>query len=49
MRFFKNNRAFDIKKAQERLGYAPQVTLDEGLARTVAWYREQGLLPAKRG
>ena len=46
VRFFKNNRAFDIKKAQDLLGFAPQVTLDDGLARTVAWYREQGLLPA---
>ena len=49
VRFFKNNRAFDITKARERLGYAPRVDLDEGLARTVAWYREQGLLPAAPG
>ena len=49
VRFFKNNRAFDIREARERLGYAPQVDLDDGLARTVAWYREQGLLPAARG
>lgn len=49
VRFFKNNRAFDISKAEKSLGYRPAVTLDDGLARTVAWYREQGLLPAKSG
>lgn len=28
------------KKARERLGWAPELSLDEGLQRTVAWYRE---------
>jgi CDP-glucose 4,6-dehydratase len=32
----------DATKARSRLGWAPRFTLDEGLARTVAWYR--GLL-----
>ena len=44
VRFFRNNRAFSIEKARERLGYAPQVSLEEGMARTVAWYRENGYL-----
>jgi len=44
VRFFRNNRAFDITKARERLGYAPQVDLEEGMRRTVEWYRAQGLL-----
>lgn len=46
VRFYKNNRAFDIGKARRMLGYEPRIDLDEGMARTVAWYREQALLPA---
>jgi dTDP-glucose 4,6-dehydratase len=30
-----------IKKAQRILGYWPKVDLEEGLARTIRWYREQ--------
>jgi len=30
-----------IEKAQRLLGYQPQVDLDEGLRRTIAWYREK--------
>lgn len=42
--FFKHNRAFSIERARDRLGYSPQVRLAEGFARTVRWYRHQGLL-----
>jgi nucleoside-diphosphate-sugar epimerase len=42
--FFTKHRAFDIGKARARLGYAPEVPLDEGLHRTAAWYRSRGLL-----
>lgn len=31
----------DVSLAARELGYAPQVPLDEGLRRFVAWYREQ--------
>lgn len=31
----------DISKAQQHLGYRPIVGFEEGLKRTVAWYREQ--------
>jgi len=31
-----------IKKAMEMLGYWPKVDLEEGLERTIAWYRETG-------
>jgi nucleoside-diphosphate-sugar epimerase len=42
--FFVNNRAYDIGKATRLLGYRPQVDLDEGLARTAAWYRQLGYM-----
>jgi nucleoside-diphosphate-sugar epimerase len=42
--FFVKNRAFDISKAQEELGYMPRVDLATGVARTAAWYRAQGYL-----
>jgi dihydroflavonol-4-reductase len=42
--FFKHNRAFSIDKARRLLGYQPQFDLSEGFRRTVAWYRQQGLL-----
>jgi len=29
----------DITLAREKLGWSPKVTLDEGLARTIAWFR----------
>ena len=33
----------DIRHAQELLGYAPRVSMEEGVARFVAWLREQEL------
>jgi nucleoside-diphosphate-sugar epimerase len=36
-----------IEKAQRLLGYQPQVDLDEGLRRTIAWYRGQASSAAK--
>jgi dihydroflavonol-4-reductase len=42
--FWTKNRAFTIAKAQQLLGYAPKVDLDEGIARTAAWYRAAGWL-----
>ena len=30
-----------MDKARELLGFEAKVELDEGLARTIAWYREQ--------
>jgi dihydroflavonol-4-reductase len=42
--FFSENRRFSWQKAQSELGYSPHVDLAEGVTRTVAWYREQGLL-----
>jgi nucleoside-diphosphate-sugar epimerase len=42
--FWVKSRAFSIEKARRLLGYAPQVDLDQGIARTVASYREAGWL-----
>jgi len=42
--FFLKHRAYDTAKAQRLLGFAPRVRLDEGLPRTIAWYRTQGWL-----
>jgi nucleoside-diphosphate-sugar epimerase len=42
--FFKHNRAFTTRKANRILGYRPAVNLDDGFRRTVAWYRQSGLL-----
>ena len=30
----------DLTKARELLGYDPKVSLDDGIARAVAWFRE---------
>ncbi len=42
--FFSEDRRFSTAKAERELGYRPRVGLREGVARTVAWYRGEGLL-----
>jgi dihydroflavonol-4-reductase len=42
--FFIKNRGFSSAKAAREIGYAPQISLEEGLKRTAAWYRSEGLL-----
>jgi len=42
--FFTKSRAFDISRARTELGFTPRVGLDEGIRRTLAWYREHGWL-----
>jgi nucleoside-diphosphate-sugar epimerase len=42
--FYTKSRAFDTSRARAELGFVPRVDLEEGIARTAAWYREQGLL-----
>lgn len=32
----------DVRRAERELGWSSQVSLADGLARTIAWYREQG-------
>jgi len=42
--FWTKSRAFSIEKARRLLGYAPRVDVEEGIARTAAWYRQAGWL-----
>lgn len=42
--WFRQVRAFSIEKARRELGYQPKVGLQEGLAQTAKWYRENGYL-----
>ncbi len=42
--FFSENRRSTYVKAERELGFTPKVELREGVARTVGWYREEGLL-----
>jgi nucleoside-diphosphate-sugar epimerase len=42
--FFSENRRSTYAKAGRELGYTPRIDLQEGVARSVAWYRAEGLL-----
>lgn len=42
--FFTHNRAFDLTKAREQLSYESKVDNRTGIAQTIAWYRERGLV-----
>jgi nucleoside-diphosphate-sugar epimerase len=44
VKFMLQNRAYNGSRAREELGFTPQVELADGLSKTVAWYRESGLL-----
>ena len=40
--FYTKSRAFDIARARAEIGFAPSVGLRDGIARTLAWYRQHG-------
>jgi nucleoside-diphosphate-sugar epimerase len=42
--FFTKSRAFDIGRARRELGYEPRVGLQDGIRRTLEWYRTAGWL-----
>jgi len=44
--FLTHSRVYNITKAQQLLGFVATTDLPVGIARTVAWYRQQGYLPA---
>lgn len=47
--FFVHSKPLSIEKARRNLGFAPEVDFQSGIARTVAWYRNQGWLPPQAG
>ncbi|HEY8090425.1 MAG TPA: NAD-dependent epimerase/dehydratase family protein [Polyangiaceae bacterium] len=42
--FFTRDRHFSTRRAREELGFGSSVELPDGVARTVRWYEERGLL-----
>jgi nucleoside-diphosphate-sugar epimerase len=44
LRYISRKAIYPNDRARERLGWEPQVDLDEGMRRTEAWLREQGLV-----
>jgi nucleoside-diphosphate-sugar epimerase len=42
--FFTKSRAFDIARARQEIGYAPEIGLREGIGRALDWYRRYGWL-----
>lgn len=44
VRYFLRTGTYSIEKARRLLGYDPQVGVEEGMARTEVWLREQGLV-----
>jgi nucleoside-diphosphate-sugar epimerase len=44
--FLTHSRVYDVAKAQRLLGFTAATDLSTGVARSVAWYRAEGYLPA---
>ncbi len=40
----KDRNVYDCNKAKEILGYEPRISLDEGMKRSVEWYKKRGIL-----
>lgn len=43
--FLTHSRYYDVTKSQRVLGFVAKTDLPAGIARTVAWYRQEGYLP----
>lgn len=48
LEFLTHSRVYDVSKAQRLLGFEAQVSLEAGIERSLAWYRQHGHLPAVR-
>ncbi|HEX4717393.1 MAG TPA: NAD-dependent epimerase/dehydratase family protein [Thermoleophilaceae bacterium] len=44
--FLTHSRVYDVTKAERVLGFAASTDLTTGTARSMAWYREEGYIPA---
>jgi nucleoside-diphosphate-sugar epimerase len=44
LQFLMRRAVYPNARAREVLGWEPRVTLEEGMARTEDWFREEGLL-----
>lgn len=44
VQFLTNSRVYDISRARQELGFAPQVELDEGMQNTARWYQKHAYL-----
>jgi nucleoside-diphosphate-sugar epimerase len=44
IRYLAREGSYSIEKAREVLGFQPRVTLEEGMARTERWLRDEGLI-----
>ncbi|KAJ7223928.1 hypothetical protein C8J57DRAFT_1390971 [Mycena rebaudengoi] len=42
VRFLTGTQWYNIDKARDVLGYTPKITLEEGIKRTVTWWKQQG-------
>jgi len=47
--FLTHSRVYSVAKAERVLGFVGRTTLEDGIARTVAWYQEHGYLPSVGG
>jgi len=44
LKFVCEHMCIDISKAKNRLGFAPKVSLEEGLGRNLDWMRREGMI-----
>lgn len=42
------HRAYSIEKAKRELGYSPEVSLRDGIAKTIEWAKQEGLLKTSK-
>lgn len=44
VKFFYCSNIYDVSKAKDELGFVPEISLEEGVRETVAWWKENGFL-----